>query len=237
MRVFDHAVTASNTLALNGITATQELHRLKEKATRRSALKTQTSVIAKYGPISVGDARLRVLNDEYNRQAAQADEKKRILRRDSQDEGLFLRRWMRDIRSHVRPSITAVRVEVIYSNPRRGWKPLCQLQLKRSNWWSKTDRRSHLASNKWLTQKYALHRQLQQLGIADDRWQGTVSWPRNYDPEVVQEAVNFAILNAQERALGRKQLTLEADGIEVITEDVIEDSQGEFLIPKDEEDD
>lgn len=92
IHVFDHAVTASNTLALNGITATQELHRLKEKATRQSALKTQTSVIAKYGPISVGDTRLRVLNNEHNQQAAQADEKKRILRRDSQDKGLFLRR-------------------------------------------------------------------------------------------------------------------------------------------------
>lgn len=54
---------------------------------------------------------------------------------------------------------------------------------------------------------------------------------------MVQEAVNFAIFNAQERALGKKQLTFEVDGIEVIAEDVINTRQGEFLVPKDEVDD
>lgn len=58
MRVFDHAVKAGNTLALNGITATEEMHRLKKKASRRTVLQARTGVIAKYGPITVGDARL-----------------------------------------------------------------------------------------------------------------------------------------------------------------------------------
>lgn len=68
--VFEYAVSTSNTLAINGITATEEIYYLKEKATRRSALQARTGVIVKYGPITVGNTRLRVSNDEYNRLAA-----------------------------------------------------------------------------------------------------------------------------------------------------------------------
>jgi hypothetical protein len=69
------------TLAFNGIAATQEMHCLKEKALRRARLEEGTSVICKYGPIRVSDARLRVARDEYNRQAAQEEEEHRLLKR------------------------------------------------------------------------------------------------------------------------------------------------------------
>ncbi|KAJ0133115.1 hypothetical protein HZ326_23811 [Fusarium oxysporum f. sp. albedinis] len=39
-------------LALNGIAAPQEMHRLKEKALRRAKVEEGASVICKYGPIS-----------------------------------------------------------------------------------------------------------------------------------------------------------------------------------------
>lgn len=54
---------------------------------------------------------------------------------------------------------------------------------------------------------------------------------------MIQEAVNFITSDAQQQAVGKQLLTLEADGIEVISEDVIYVSQGEFLVPKDEIDD
>ncbi|KAH8654891.1 putative phosphatase regulatory subunit-domain-containing protein [Ilyonectria robusta] len=58
----------------------------------------------------------------------------------------------------------------------------------------------------------------------------------DYDPEVVKEAVNFFRLDAQERATGKRALVYEVDGIDIISEDTINVSQGEFLVPKSETD-
>jgi hypothetical protein len=54
--------------------------------------------------------------------------------------------------------------------------------------------------------------------------------------EIVTLAIKFLGLEEQERRAGRKVLTLEADGLEVKAEDCIEVSQGEFTVPKEEED-
>ncbi|KAJ0127004.1 hypothetical protein HZ326_29890 [Fusarium oxysporum f. sp. albedinis] len=78
---YDKMRQGQMTLAFNGIAATQEMHCLKEKALRRARLEEGTSVICKYGPIRVSDARLRVARDEYNRQAAQEEEEHRLLKR------------------------------------------------------------------------------------------------------------------------------------------------------------
>jgi hypothetical protein len=96
------------TLALNGIAATQEMHRLKEKALRRARLEEGTSVICKYGPIHVSDARLRVARDEYNRQAAQEEEERRLLERYVTDKVVYIRRWFKEVRARVRRSVRDV---------------------------------------------------------------------------------------------------------------------------------
>lgn len=78
------------TLILNGKAATQEMHRPKEKALRQARLEEGTSIVCKYGPIHVSDVRPRVVCDEYNRQAAQEEETRRLLNRDAQDEVVYI---------------------------------------------------------------------------------------------------------------------------------------------------
>ncbi|KAM6513875.1 hypothetical protein FALCPG4_015076 [Fusarium falciforme] len=58
---------ASTTLAINGITVTQEMLRLKEKNLSRRAHDEWTSIVANYGPTRASDARLRVAKDYHNR--------------------------------------------------------------------------------------------------------------------------------------------------------------------------
>ncbi|KAK2923399.1 hypothetical protein FoTM2_016923 [Fusarium oxysporum f. sp. vasinfectum] len=85
---------AHSTLALNGITATQEMRLLKEKNLRRSAQDQGTTIIANYGPITVYDARLRVAKDQHNRLAGQAAEESRLHNKEVKDEVIYLRRWI-----------------------------------------------------------------------------------------------------------------------------------------------
>ncbi|KAM4061344.1 DDE superfamily endonuclease [Hirsutella rhossiliensis] len=82
-------------LALNGITATAEMTKIKEKQAKRSSLQQQTTIVARYGPLSVGDARIRVARDEYNRQAAQEEEAQRVRNKEVRDEAGYIRRWLR----------------------------------------------------------------------------------------------------------------------------------------------
>ncbi|XP_044714580.1 tc5 transposase DNA-binding domain-containing protein [Hirsutella rhossiliensis] len=85
---------ADKTLALNGITATAEMTKIKEKQAKRSSLQQQTTIVARYGPLSVGDARIRVARDEYNRQAAQEEEAQRVRNKEVRDEAGYIRRWL-----------------------------------------------------------------------------------------------------------------------------------------------
>ncbi|KAH6954080.1 hypothetical protein BKA56DRAFT_435969, partial [Ilyonectria sp. MPI-CAGE-AT-0026] len=100
---------AAETLMLNGITATEEMRRLKEKNLRRTALQKRTSVVCNYGPIRVHDARIRIAKDDYNRQAAKADEERRVQRKETVDEVKYIRRWLRTVRSLLRASLNALR--------------------------------------------------------------------------------------------------------------------------------
>ncbi|RYC79285.1 hypothetical protein BFJ63_vAg17832 [Fusarium oxysporum f. sp. narcissi] len=81
---------AHTTLALNGITATNEMKRLKEKNLRRCIRKEGTSVIANYGPIRISDARLRVAKDEHNRRAAQKVEEERVRNKEVKIEADYI---------------------------------------------------------------------------------------------------------------------------------------------------
>ncbi|KAJ4214566.1 hypothetical protein NW757_014722 [Fusarium falciforme] len=75
--------------------------------------------------------------------------------------------------------------------------------------------------------------------------------PFDYDSEIVKEAVGLLADEERIRRQGKKALSLEADGLEIVNEDeeisaaiddedvligdVIEVSQTPFMVPKDEE--
>ncbi|XP_044714544.1 uncharacterized protein HRG_11898 [Hirsutella rhossiliensis] len=77
-------------LALNGITATAEMTKIKEKQAKRS-----------------------IARDEYNRQAAQEEEAQRVRNKEVRDEAGYIRRWLRKVRFNVRISITEARIRDI----------------------------------------------------------------------------------------------------------------------------
>ncbi|KAJ0126253.1 hypothetical protein HZ326_30641 [Fusarium oxysporum f. sp. albedinis] len=76
LHVNEKVQKAHITLALNGITATQEIRCLKEKSLR------------------FYDARLRVAKDQYNRRANQDAELRRYYAKEVRDEAIYLRRWL-----------------------------------------------------------------------------------------------------------------------------------------------
>ncbi|KAG6095387.1 hypothetical protein E4U14_008253 [Claviceps sp. LM454 group G7] len=75
-RVHMKARKAGKALEINGIAAAAELRRLQEKSLKRQERDERTlPIVAKWGPISVLDARLRAATDENNRREAQEEEK------------------------------------------------------------------------------------------------------------------------------------------------------------------
>ncbi|CCE34274.1 uncharacterized protein CPUR_08206 [Claviceps purpurea 20.1] len=58
--------------------AAAELRRIKEKSLKRQERDERTLVVAKWGPITVLDARARAAKDENNRREAQEEENCRI---------------------------------------------------------------------------------------------------------------------------------------------------------------
>lgn len=233
--VYDKLQKAHVTLSLNGIAATRELQRFKDKALRRLTLSEGTSLVCKYGPIRVGDARLRVARDEYNRRAAQQEEQRRLLKKDALDEVKFVRRWIAEVRSRVRRSVTEVRINEIYGHKDRHWKPLLQWK-KRCDWWSKADRRRHLDSAVFLSQRYALHRQLHLGEKLIPDWEPAVPWPCYYDNEVITEALKFIVLDEQERQAKKSLLSFEVDGVEIVHEIEGDSDIESFIVVKGEED-
>ncbi|KAM4067798.1 DDE superfamily endonuclease [Hirsutella rhossiliensis] len=181
-------------LALNGITATAEMTKIKEKQAKRSSLQQQTTIVARYGPLSVGDARIRVARDEYNRQAAQEEEAQRVRNKEVRDEAGYIRRWLRKVRFNVRISITEARIRDI-----RGL-------------WAKGDKRAHLNCNEWMCASYRILRELHNRGVGQSK---AIMWPEYYDREIVKEAAELVVMEANKRAICRQTLSLEADGIEM----------------------
>lgn len=108
LRTYDKVRKVGRALELNGITASNELRRQKEKILARQKLQDERRVIARYGPISAGDARGCIATDDYNRCAAQEDEAQRIERKASRDEEAFLWRWLRIVEGFIRKGITEI---------------------------------------------------------------------------------------------------------------------------------
>ncbi|KAJ4154483.1 hypothetical protein NW754_001432 [Fusarium falciforme] len=183
--------------------------------------------MANYGPIQVSDARLRVAKDDHNRRSQQEEEERRVRKKAVKDEMTFIRRWVMKVRGVVRES-----------RPPR-------------EWWTKTDRRLYLSSAKWMSKSYALHREMREEGGLLPHWKPPITMPFDYDSEIVKEAVGLLADEERIRRQGKKALSLEADGLEIVNEDeeisaaiddedvligdVIEVSQTPFMVPKDEE--
>ncbi|KAH8754588.1 hypothetical protein F5883DRAFT_431202, partial [Diaporthe sp. PMI_573] len=157
--------------------ATKEMKRLKEKNLRRTALQEKTSIVCNYGPIRVQDARIRIARDDYHRQAAQADEERRVQKKESVDEVIYLRRWMKTVRSLLRASIGAVRG----AGSSRGL-------------WAKTERQKLLSSNHDMSRRYALIRELRDKFGVTVKGTALITWPPDYDRETVTSAANFISL-------------------------------------------
>ncbi|KAM4058333.1 DDE superfamily endonuclease [Hirsutella rhossiliensis] len=168
--------------------------KIKEKQAKRSSLQQQTTIVARYGPLSVGDARIRVARDEYNRQAAQEEEAQRVRNKEVRDEAGYIRRWLRKVRFNVRISITEARIRDI-----RGL-------------WAKGDKRAHLNCNEWMCASYRILRELHNRGVGQSK---AIMWPEYYDREIVKEAAELVVMEANKRAICRQTLSLEADGIEM----------------------
>ena len=224
--VFEKARKATHTLSLNGITATAEMRRLKEKNLLRYSNQARTSIVGKYGPLRVGDARIRIAKDEYNRRAAQEDEERRLQKKYIQDEVLFLRRWLRNVRAKTRTSITLLKLSDIYTKRNTVWREY--LNWPYEGRITKATYRALLDSNEWLSQRYHLHRQLRLYTDSRPKvmlleWEEPpMMWPEDYDEENITNAMQFVILDAQERAASRLMLSYEVDGIEIIGEDTVD---------------
>ncbi|KAK4095701.1 hypothetical protein N658DRAFT_511840 [Parathielavia hyrcaniae] len=90
MQKRDKATTALSILAI------QEQNEKKIK--RRNELCAMTSsrnkVVATFGPVTAGDARLRAAHDEYNRQARKEDALSKRLKKELAEEQQAIRRWV-----------------------------------------------------------------------------------------------------------------------------------------------
>lgn len=224
---------AHTTLAINGITATQAMRMMKEKNLRRRVRDERTSVIANYGPIRVHDARLRVAKDDHNRLANQQAEEKRIHRKEVENEVIYMKRWLSSVRRILRVSLTELRVAEVHSG-----QPTYENQVKpftAGNSWVKTDRRRSFSSSALMGQRYALHREMfakhrksfTEFNEARERkdiplpeifrflWYPPFLLPFDYSYDIVKEALEF-VAEERRRREGQKQLSLEADGVEIV---------------------
>ncbi|KJZ75136.1 hypothetical protein HIM_05622 [Hirsutella minnesotensis 3608] len=193
--VLSKANRAGRILALNGIMATSEMAIIKEKQLRRSTLKEGTQVVARFGPLSVHDARVRVARDEYNRRASQEDEARRIRKKRSREEVPFVRRWMRDLRSVARNSVTKWRLS----------------EMRRRGGLTKADFRAYLDNPEQLCLHYRLFRELKHKG----KIVNSFTWPEEYDVDIIDDAVLLLATEYHDRVSSRKALSLEVDGIEI----------------------
>ncbi|KAM4061703.1 DDE superfamily endonuclease [Hirsutella rhossiliensis] len=176
--VYEKARKADKTLALNGITATAEMTKIKEKQAKRSSLQQQTTISPETNTI---DKR-------------QEEEAQRVRNKEVRDEAGYIRRWLRKVRFNVRISITEARIRDI-----RGL-------------WAKGDKRAHLNCNEWMCASYRILRELHNRGVGQSK---AIMWPEYYDREIVKEAAELVVMEANKRAICRQTLSLEADGIEM----------------------
>jgi hypothetical protein len=237
---------AHTTLAVNGITATQEMRRLKEKNLRRSARDQGTTILANYGPITIYDARLRVAKDQHNRLAGQAAEEARMHTKEVRVEVGYLRRWIAAVRKMLRASLKDLRVADLYSS-----QPTYSQKRKlftAAEFYIKKQHQDCIRSTAVIGSRYRLHREL--LAKSKDskvkatnakksesreaprvfifHWNPQFLLPFDYDFNIVKEALEFIVSDEEKRRSNRKKMSLEADGLEIVEDDEEMDEDDEY---------
>lgn len=137
------------------------------------------------------------------------------------------------MRACVRPSITEVKVNEMYSGKKKHWKSLQQWK-NQLDWWSKTDRRLLMNSTIWLSQRYIIHRELHEKKKLLPDWELAVPWLSYYDIEIINEAAKFLVLEEKERQARKSILSFEVDGIEITGEVEGDERIREYSIVKGE---
>jgi hypothetical protein len=109
-----------------------------------------------------------------------------------------------------------VKIKEIFNHKKKHWKSLLQFK-NQADWWCKADHRVYLDSALSLSQRYALHRELQEQNKLLPEWQPAMKMPCFYDTTVIAEALRFIALDEQERRENKVlMLSYEADGLEII---------------------
>jgi hypothetical protein len=200
--VHQKARKASEALELNGITASNELRAVHEKALNRRRYEAHTSVIARYGPIRAGDARLRAAKDDANREAAQKEEAIRIQKRSIAHEAMYARRWIGQARKSLRYSIKRMtfRDTMIYSRS----------EGTARKWFTKGDIYAALKADALMAMKYACIRELQQRP-AMKTTTFVIAMPIDYNEGIIYEAVQYITDRAVVQEIRRKEKQLQVE--------------------------
>ncbi|KAL8332644.1 hypothetical protein RB593_002752 [Gaeumannomyces tritici] len=96
LHVFAKMKKASHAAILAGARAIEELRRREKAEVERKQRAALNRLITRVGPISVGDARLRAINNENNRLALKWRERRRLRGKDLKSELKILRLWLRE---------------------------------------------------------------------------------------------------------------------------------------------
>jgi hypothetical protein len=234
---------AHTTLAINGITAAQEMRRLKEKNLKRSARDQGTVILANYGPITVYDARLRVAKDLHNRRANQAAEELGFHKKEVRDEAAYARRWLLQVRKLLRASLRDLRVtDIVRSQPTYSQEVK---SFTAGQFHLKTQHQECISSTALRGTRYCLHREMhskmrksKELAslakkssqsevpkVFKFRWNPPFLIPFDYDFNICKEAVDFIISDEEKRRALRQKLCLEIDGVEIDEDNEESDSE------------
>ncbi|KAL8303038.1 hypothetical protein RB600_006766 [Gaeumannomyces tritici] len=96
LHVFRKMKKASHAAILAGARAIEELRRRERAEVERKQRAALNRLITKVGPISVGDARLRAINNENNRLALKRRERRRLRGKDLKSELKILKHWLKE---------------------------------------------------------------------------------------------------------------------------------------------
>ncbi|KAI8401732.1 hypothetical protein FOFC_18601 [Fusarium oxysporum] len=198
---------AHTTLAINGITAAQEMRCLKEKNLKRSARDQGTVILANYGPITVYDARLRVAKGLHNRRANQAAEELRFHKNEVRDEAAYARRQ----------KSTYLLTRVYLVNSVTGDKILPPPRDALEN--------EEMRKSKELASLAKKSGQSEVPKVFKFRWNPPFLLPFDYDFNICKEAVDFIIADEGKRRALRQKLCLEIDGVEIDEDNEESDSE------------
>ncbi|KAL8318525.1 hypothetical protein RB597_005688 [Gaeumannomyces tritici] len=119
IHVFSKLRKANEAAILAGARAIEELRQRKEADIDRKKRSSLNRLVTKIGPISVGDARLRAINNEGARLAGQRRERRRLRGRDIKTESATFRRWLKDYKREESERLKQLRARLVLQRARR----------------------------------------------------------------------------------------------------------------------